>query len=97
MKIFLDDVRKVKDELQYTTVRTYDECILLISIWNNRIEMISIDYSLGTEKTGFDVLVYMVENGINPHHINIHSDHSIGVPMMRKFAENNFEPTTIIT
>ena len=50
----------------------------------------SLDYDLGSDKTGCDVLVYMKDNSIEANHINIHSDHSVGVPKMREFIQANF-------
>ncbi|MFV0254577.1 MAG: cyclic-phosphate processing receiver domain-containing protein [Erysipelotrichaceae bacterium] len=91
MKVFLDDIRTIDDSLGYIVVRDYDSCIEILSAVRNILEFVSLDYSLGTEKTGYDVLVYLMENDIHPKHINIHSDHPEGVPMMRKFAEKIFQ------
>jgi len=35
-------------------------------------------------------LEFMLENGNEVEHINIHSDHSVGVPKMREFAQKHF-------
>ena len=37
----------------------------------------------------------MKENNISSDHINIHSDHELGVPKMRKYAEYNFKNSKI--
>jgi len=55
-----------------------------------KISFISLDYDLGSGKTGYDILVYMAENDIEVKHINIHSDHSVGVPKMREYARAQF-------
>lgn len=89
MKIILDDRRPFPENKTYNCVRTYEECTLLIRIFHT-ISFISLDYDLGGKETGLDVLAYMVECGNEVKHINIHSDHSIGVPKMREFAEKNF-------
>ena len=89
MKIILDDRRPFPENKTYNCVRTYEECVLLIRIFHT-ISFISLDYDLGGRETGLDVLAYMVECGNEVRHINIHSDHSIGVPKMREFAEKNF-------
>lgn len=94
MKIILDDKRPLPDG-PYNCVRTYDDCIELIDLFR-KINFISLDYDLGAAKTGYDVLVYMAENNIPVEHINIHSDHSTGVPIMRKYAQKNF-PNTVLT
>lgn len=41
-------------------------------------------------ETGLDVLKYMVECGATVKHINIHSDHSIGVPRMTDYVKEHF-------
>lgn len=55
-----------------------------------KISFISLDYDLGEGKTGYDVLVYMKENNIEVRHINIHSNHILGVPQMQAYAWENF-------
>ena len=95
MKIFLDDYRRASEG--YHQVWTYDNCVMFINAFKLEIEFISLDYDLGTGKeTGYDILVYMKENGIKPDSINIHSDHPEGVPKMRAYVKENFaylEPT----
>lgn len=95
MKIFLDDIRKIDEELKFNVVRTYDDCVELLRKFGSIVKTISLDYSLGTEKNGYDVLVYLVENKIFPENINIHSDHAEGVPKMLKFAKENFPNSNI--
>lgn len=97
MKLFLDDIRTVDDELNYIIVRDYESCVKMISALRNILELISLDYSLGTEKTGYDVLLFMAENRIYPKHINIHSDHEQGVRKMEKFICENFPSNMIVT
>ena len=94
MKIVLDDRRTFPDG-PYNCVRTYEDCVRLLRIFR-KASFLSLDYDLGSDKTGLDVLVYMHENGITTEHINIHSDHSKGVPIMRKYVEDHF-PGTILT
>ena len=89
MKIILDDRRYVPSNTPHNVARTYEDCIDMLRIFR-RISFISLDYDLGTEKTGFDVLVYMAENNIEVKHINIHSDHSVGVPKMREYVWEHF-------
>lgn len=94
MKIVLDDRRNIPDNSPYNLVRTYEECVEMIRLFRH-ISFISLDYNLGTVKTGYDVLVYMKENGIAVKHINIHSNHILGVPKMREYAYANFPHTSI--
>jgi hypothetical protein len=98
MKIFLDDIREINEKYKYNCVYTYFQCVVLIDAFKNNIEVISLDYDLGADskQTGFDVLVYMHDKGIQPIHINFHSDHEIGVPKMSSYAAMHF-PNTIIT
>ena len=89
MKIILDDRRYVPSNSPYNVVRTYNDCIEMIRMFRT-ISYISLDYELGSVKTGYDVLVYMAENDIEVKHINIHSDNIIGVPKMREYAWQHF-------
>lgn len=96
MKIFLDDYRALpKSAKGFEWVKTYRACKTLIDVFGNSIDFIDLDYDLGTEETGYDILVYMKEKGIRPAHINIHSDHPEGAPEMRKYAEREFLDSTI--
>ena len=58
-------------------------------------EFNSLDYDLGAEEDGLDVLKWMKNNNIFVPHINIHSDHSIGKWQMRDFCQENFSDSTI--
>ena len=94
MKIILDDRRTFPDG-PYNCVRTYEDCIRLLRIFR-KASFLSLDYNLGSDKTGLDVLIYMHENGITAERINIHSDNSEGVPKMRKYAKEHF-PDAVLT
>lgn len=89
MRIILDDRRSFSNYEKYNCVRTYQECIELISLFRS-VSYISLDYDLGEQKTGLDVLIYMVECGCTVKHINIHSDHSVGVAKMWDYAKEHF-------
>ena len=94
VKIILDDRRYVPSNSPYNVVRNYEDCVEIIRLfW--KISFISLDYDLGEGKTGYDVLVYMAENGIEVKHINIHSDHSVGVPKMREYAWKYFPSVSL--
>lgn len=58
-------------------------------------DFVSLDYSLGGEHTGLDILKWMKENGKKPKHINVHSNHIEGMRLMRKFAEENFTDSIV--
>lgn len=93
MKIVLDDRRDIPGNSPYNLVRTYEECVEMIRLFR-KISFISLDYNLGTVKTGCDVQVYMKENNIEVQHINIHSNHILGVPKMREYVWDNFRTST---
>ena len=95
MKLILDDTREFPESKIYNCVRTYNDCVLLMSIFK-KFSYVSLDYDLGGDKTGYDVLVYMAENNIEAEHINIHSDHQIGAPKMKEFVKEHF-PNTKLT
>jgi len=94
LKIILDDTRNFPKS-GYNCCRTFEDCILLIDVFKDDLEFISLDYHLSTKKTGFDVLLHMKENNIYPRHINIHSSHVLGVPKMKEYAELNFTKSKI--
>lgn len=89
MKVILDDRRYVPSDSPYNVVRNYEDCVEFIRLFKS-LSFISLDYDLGEAKTGYDVLVYMHENNIEVKHINIHSDHSVGVPKMSEYVRKNF-------
>lgn len=95
MRIILDDHRPLPEDGPYNCVRSYSECIFLLRNFHT-IRYISLDYDLDEEETGLDVLKYMVENGNEVQHLNIHSTHSYGVPIMEEYARQHF-PNTKIT
>ena len=88
MNIFLDDLREFPKG-DYQCVRTYSQCVMLLSIFKN-INIINLDYDLGTPETGYDVLVYMKEHHIYPNQIVIHSSHIEGCKKMEQYIKDNF-------
>lgn len=94
MKIILDDRRYVPSNSPYNVVCNYEDCVDMLRLFR-KISFISLDYDLGEAKTGYDVLVYMKENDIEVKHINIHSDHSVGVPKMREYAWSYFPNASV--
>ena len=91
MKIFVDDKRDFS-EVQlygYNCVRTYKQCITLLSVFKN-VDVINLDYDLGGIETGLDILFYMKQNNIKIKKIYIHSTHLEGVIEMEKFIKRNF-------
>ena len=94
MKIILDDRRYVPSNSPYNVVRNYEDCVDMLRLFR-KISFVSLDYDLGEAKSGYDVLVYMKENDIEVKHINIHSDHSVGVPKMKEYVWKNFSNVSL--
>lgn len=94
MKIILDDRRPMPEKGPYNCVRTYEDCTFLIRNFHT-ISFISLDYDLSGKETGYDVLVYMTEHQNDVKHINIHSDHSVGVPKMVEYIRQHFPDTSL--
>lgn len=92
MKIFVDDKRDFSEvqKYGYSCVRTYQQCVTLLSVFKN-IDVINLDYDLGGGETGLDILIYMKQNNIKAQEIYIHSTHLEGVKEMEKFIKQNFE------
>lgn len=97
MKLVVDDYRKVDLVYGYMLATSYDECINILNVFGSELEFISLDYSLGTQETGLTILKYLVANGIIPAQINIHSDHSEGVPKMRRYIRQNIPDWVSVT
>lgn len=66
------------------------QCITLLSVFKD-IDAINLDYDLGGEETGLDILIYMKQNNIKVREIYIHSTHLEGVKEMEKFIKYNFK------
>ncbi|MBR6046007.1 MAG: hypothetical protein IKP47_10285 [Ruminococcus sp.] len=87
LKLFVDDRREFPKGFE--CVRSFDEAVTFFRLFGD-FEFVSLDYNLGDGLSGLDLLRWMKENGKSPAHINIHSDHSEGSRLMRKYAEENF-------
>lgn len=98
MKIILEDTRHIPDSLSdYAIARRYETMIMYLDLYKNELETVSLDYDLGSEKTGLDVLHYMHLHHIYPKNINIHSTHIHGEPQMVEYAKENFPDAAITT
>lgn len=91
-KLFVDDTRDLPKG--YEGVRTYSDCLLYFSIFGD-FQVVSLDYSLGEEHTGLDILKWMKQNGKCPEQINIHSNHIEGRKLMRDYVKANFPDTRL--
>ena len=91
-KIFVDDKRHLDEAIKsgYICVQSYKNCIMLLSIYK-KVEIINLDYDLGGQETGLDILIYMKGNNIEVKEIYIHSTHLEGVRKMEKYIKANFK------
>ena len=90
MKLFVDDLREFPKQ-GYECVRTYEDAIMLLRLFANKIELVNLDFDLGGYNTGLDILEYMNIVGIVPKTIIVHSTHPEGVRIMKNYIESNFK------
>ena len=82
MNVFLDDERDWYEFVEgWITVRSYEECISVLQ--KETIDILSLDHDLGTEKTGYDVLLWIEEqvklnSFIPPREIRVHTANPVG-------------------
>jgi len=73
VKVWLDDERTPPEG--WRLVKTAFDAINLLA--TGEVEEISLDHDLGTDETGYDVLLWIeaqvAVNGFNPPAINIHT------------------------
>ena len=96
--LFVDDVRVLPNKALRINIpcdiaRNFNEAMYFIEF--QEYDFVSLDYSMDGE-TGLDVLKLMKQLNRKPKHINVHSDHSIGVPLMERYIKENF-PDTILS
>lgn len=93
MRLFVDDLRPFPSG-GYECCRDPEQAKLLLSVLP--FDHVSLDYDLGYDKeTGYDLLVYMAENGIRVKSINIHSTHPFGRRKMWDYAKEHFPDAEI--
>lgn len=93
MKLFVDDKRE--QPKYFNCAVDYNGAVSLLSLLD--FDFITLDYDLGDGPNGLDVLKYIHENKKYPQQLNIHSTHSEGQHLMRRYAEENFPKTVSIT
>ena len=91
--IWLDDVREAPHASEsrkcfeaFHEVATYEQAIELIEKYHKLgyCIFIDLDHDLGTEKSGYDVAKWIVENQINKIDYRIHSMNPVGVQNIRQ-------------
>lgn len=91
MWVYLDDIREVKPG--YVLAKTYKECIEYLK--SGKVERLSLDHDLGTNKSGYDVCKWMVENNIKVPMIFIHTANPVGRDNMKQLLERYFPESKI--
>lgn len=94
MNLFVDDTRKFPEH-GYICCRDADSAIRFLKYM--KFEHISLDYSLGSGKTGLEILIWMKENDIFVSEINIHSNNILGIEKMEKYCKENFPDSKVTT
>ncbi|WP_407673130.1 cyclic-phosphate processing receiver domain-containing protein [Paenibacillus alkalitolerans] len=75
INVFLDDLRA--EPKGFYLVKTAEQCIKVLE--SKKIKVISLDYNLGLKnRTGYDVVKYMVNKRLFPKTIIIHSANPYG-------------------
>ncbi|MCL6443453.1 MAG: cell division protein FtsJ [Alicyclobacillus sp.] len=92
MNVYLDDWRPCPKS--FTVVRDYEECILLLSTCD--VNILSLDYHLGTDKTGLDVAKWIVRHKRWPKEIRFHSSDPAGREKMRKLLQRHAPKGVVI-
>lgn len=82
MNLFVDDLRTPKTNKKWIIVRNYNDAISIIK--NDNIDYLSLDHDLGEEKTGYDIILYIIENNLYPNHVSIHSANPVGFENIAK-------------
>ncbi len=87
MKIFLDDLKEAPEG--WICVRTYEEAIE--GLKTGKVEQISLDNDLGTEREGYDVAKWIeqqvFETNFRPPKIWVHSANPVASDNIRRAGE----------
>jgi hypothetical protein len=93
MNLWIDDVRLPPTD--WLWAEDYDQAIHYIEMYGDKIDLISFDHDLGDqrvpEKTGYDVLLYIVQMKYDgkpiPKAFNVHSANPVGRDRMSGVIE----------
>ncbi|WP_307719849.1 cyclic-phosphate processing receiver domain-containing protein [Paenibacillus kobensis] len=84
--IFLDDYRKCPSG--FVLARDAEECIMLLA--NMPVGILSLDYDLGYgQPTGLEVVRYIVEHGIYPQEVYLHTSSEAGRMQMYRLLSQH--------
>jgi hypothetical protein len=92
--LWVDDMRTPPDFYAETktwdVAEDYDEAIKFIR--STKYEIISLDFDLGLNENGMDILKFMNRYSFWPDAIHLHSQNPVGKKLMRDFIlDSDFE------
>lgn len=85
MKLYLDDCREAP--FGWDLIKTAEECIEVLK--TGKVEALSLDHDLGEHKTGYEVVLWMVQNNVWPADIIIHTMNPVGRQDMLAMIERH--------
>lgn len=72
MKLWVDDERPAPDE-SWTVSKTGGNAAIMLTMYRDDLEEVSLDHDLGEGATGYNVLAYMISEKIWPKVLTIHT------------------------
>jgi len=89
--IYLDDCRKCPPG--FVLARDAEECIMLLA--NMPVGILSLDYDLGYgQPTGLSVVQYMVDHGVYPQEVYLHTSSEAGRMQMYRLLSQHAPKST---
>lgn len=91
--VFVDDVRDPPTN-DWVVCRTYQQAVDCFNIMHDQIEVMSLDHDLGEERTGYDFLLYVVEQYFPnkvPFKCRVHSANPVGAERMNGVINRYFD------
>lgn len=87
--LYVDDIRFPKvwqnnlDEV--TVARTYEQALKNLSV--HKFDVVDLDHDLAEEKTGYDIVKFMVENKVFAPTVYLHTANPVGRNNMKQLLE----------
>ncbi|MBR2505988.1 MAG: hypothetical protein IKB70_03535 [Bacilli bacterium] len=85
--LYVDDIRTPNwfgDEV--IVARNYEQALKNLLI--DQFDVVDLDHDLGEEKTGYDIVKFIIENQIEVKTIAIHTANPVGRDNMRQLVEH---------
>lgn len=96
--LYVDDLRMPtyweNKNYKIYVARTYKDAINMLN--TIKIDIIDLDHDLGEEKSGYDVVKYIIENEIYVPEINIHTMNPVGRQNIIQLASRYMKNSMII-